>query len=116
MIKKKDDLVLETKQGLRGGVGTATLAPYLHEGDMPGIATASMVILSAGASIGQHTHEGTAELYLLIDGSGRAFLDGVSFPVTAGDAFVVRTGHSHGLENTGKGELKIFAAITPDHG
>jgi mannose-6-phosphate isomerase-like protein (cupin superfamily) len=116
VIKKKDNLITEIKQGLRGGAGAATLTTYLGAGDMPGISTASIVTLAVDSSIGQHTHEGTAELYLLILGSGRAWLDGVSFPVEAGDAFIVRSGHSHGLDNTAQAELKLVAVITPDDG
>jgi quercetin dioxygenase-like cupin family protein len=116
VIKKRRDLVTESKKGLRGGVGAATLTTYLNGGDMPGILAASIVTLAVGSSIGQHTHEGTAELYLLTAGVGRAWLDGVSFPVGTGDAFIVRSGHSHGLDNTDSTELKLFAVITPDDG
>jgi mannose-6-phosphate isomerase-like protein (cupin superfamily) len=62
-----------------------------------------------GSSIGLHTHGmDEEEFYLMLEGEGRMYRDGVSFPVRPGDLIRNRPGGTHSLENTGSTHLKLF--------
>lgn len=112
LIRRFDDLVWRTQANARGGDGVATSAPYLATGDMAAVSAAGCTVLEPGSSVGEHLHADTDELYLILEGHGTGSLDGQSFPVTAGDLFVVRAGHAHGLVNDGAGPLAFFGLIT----
>lgn len=65
-------------------------------------------VLAPGSDIGWHTHtDDNEELYVVVEGSGLMSLDGEEFEVQPGDVILNRPGGSHGLKNTGKGELRI---------
>ena len=112
MIRKLEDLPEQVREGIRGGRGQALAVDYLAHGEMAGIAMASRITLEPGASIGDHVHPDTEELYLVLDGSGTGRLDGESFPVSPGDAWVCTRGHAHGLVNGGPDPLVFFAVLT----
>jgi len=97
---------------IRGGKGPAESADYLGKGEMDGVLGAGRTILAVGSSIGEHTHPTTEELYLVVEGRGRAVLDGEAFPVGPGDLYVCKAGHSHGLSNDGEVPLVLFALMT----
>jgi mannose-6-phosphate isomerase-like protein (cupin superfamily) len=113
MIRRLAELTLTPKLNVRGGVGPAQGAAYLAGDDMAGVLAAGRTVLAAGSSIGEHSHPDTEELYLILDGQGRGVLDGRSFPVAAGDLFVVKAGHSHGLINDSDATLTYFGLMTP---
>ena len=64
-------------------------------------------VLHAGASIGYHLQK-TDEVYYIIGGSGKMKINGREFEIKPGDAILTRGGSSHGLEQTGKGDLTII--------
>lgn len=113
MIRRKVEAREELRDAMRGGVGKALLREVVSPGDMAGVDFVSVVTLESGSSVGSHRHGGTEELYLVIEGSGLATLDGESFEVGPGDAFLVKDGHSHGLENTSSTLLSFVAVLTP---
>ena len=115
MIRRSRDIACEVKEGIRGGAGRALAREYLRRGDMGGVLGMSVTTLEPGASIGEHTHPATEELYFVLAGTGNGSLDGERFPVEAGDAYVVRAGHSHGLAAGAAGTLSFLAVLTrPD--
>lgn len=64
-------------------------------------------VLHPGSAIGYHLqHED--EIYYIISGTGEMQMNGKSFPVKAGDAILTRPGSSHGLKQTGDGDLVIL--------
>ena len=67
--------------------------------------------LEPGASIGYHTHSANEEVYVIMAGEGRYCEDEKYMDVKGGDILLCREGHSHGIENSGKGTLIIGAAI-----
>ena len=113
MIRKLAELPVTAKMNARGGVGPARSSAYLADGDMAGVLAAGQTVLEPGSSIGEHNHPSTEELYLILDGQGQGVLDGRSFPVAAGDLFVVKAGHSHGLINDSDATLTYFGLMTP---
>lgn len=102
----------EPRQAIRGGAGAARCADYLRMGDMDGVVGCGRTELQPGSSVGEHAHPNTEELYLIVEGRGTGVLDGRRFPVEAGDAFVVKAGHSHGIENDSEGILTFVGLLT----
>lgn len=112
MVKRRDQMSETIKESIRGGVGRARAVEYLAAGEMEGIAAASLLTLEPGTTIGDHLHDGTEELYLILSGEGTGSLDGERFPVRPGDLWVVRTGHRHGIENGPDRPLEFLAVLT----
>jgi len=100
------------KEGIRGGTGKALAVDYLAPGEMAGVLMASRITLEPGASVGEHPHPETEELYLVLEGEGTGFLDDEAFDVSPGDAWVCKAGHTHGVEAGRKGPLTFFAVLT----
>ena len=63
-------------------------------------------VLHRGAAIGYHL-QATDEVYYIIGGRGKMTINGNAFPVKPGDAVLTRSGSSHGLAQTGAGDLTI---------
>ena len=64
-------------------------------------------VLHPGSAIGYHLQK-EDEIYYIISGTGEMQMNGKNFPVKAGDAILTRPGSSHGLKQTGKGDLVII--------
>jgi mannose-6-phosphate isomerase-like protein (cupin superfamily) len=62
------------------------------------------------SSIGYHLQE-TDEVYYVLSGMGKMTIDGREFFVKPGDAILTRGGSSHGLVQTGDGDLTIVIAF-----
>jgi quercetin dioxygenase-like cupin family protein len=101
-----------SRQGIRGGAGSGRAADYLGRGDMDGILACGRTELQPGASVGEHAHPDTEEFYLVLEGRGTGILDGARFPVQAGDAFVVKAGHTHGMVNDSPDLLSFLGVLT----
>ncbi len=112
MIKKIGNMPFQVKENIRGGSGKALAVDYLAPQEMAGVLAASRITLEPGASVGEHPHPNTEELYLVLEGSGTGFLDGEAFDVGPGDAWICKAGHTHGLKNGSAGPLAFFAVIT----
>lgn len=112
MIRRLSDRPREPRENIRGGTGRAEVVDYFTAGEMAGIQAVTRVTLAPGASVGEHPHPHQEELYLVLAGSGVGLLDGVAFPVEAGDAFLCSAGHAHGLRNPGSEPLTFLAVLT----
>lgn len=112
MIKKLQGLPSQEKEKIRGGVGRALAVDYLAPEEMAGVLAASRMTLEPGASIGEHPHPETEELYLVLEGTGTGFLDGEAFEVGPGDAWVCKAGQTHGLQNDPRAPLTFLAVLT----
>jgi mannose-6-phosphate isomerase-like protein (cupin superfamily) len=111
MIRRHFEVREERRESVRGGVGTVRLREVVASGDMVGVDFVSLVTLEPGASIGEHRHEGSEELYLILEGEGTASLDGTQFSVGRGDSYIVKDGHTHGLANGPERPLSIVAVL-----
>jgi len=116
MKMKNAELKGVWKEGIRGGMGKAQAVDYLAPDEMAGVLMATRIALEPGASVGEHLHPETEELYLVLEGQGVGFLDGESFDVGPGDAWLCKAGHTHGLTNSGKAQLVFFAVLTRAEG
>jgi quercetin dioxygenase-like cupin family protein len=112
MLKRAKELPQVPKEKIRGGAGKALAVDYLAADEMAGVLAASRITLEPGASIGEHPHPETEELYLVLEGTGTGFLDGEAFDVGPGDAWVCKAGQTHGLQNDPGAPLTFFAVLT----
>ena len=70
-------------------------------------------VLPAGASVGQHHHLETEEIYYILEGSGQMIVGTQIRAVEAGDAVFIPRGHTHTLENTGQTPMTILLVCGP---
>jgi mannose-6-phosphate isomerase-like protein (cupin superfamily) len=92
-----------------GGVGDV-LCTYVLKADdsQSGIRFVHDGIIQPGSGIGEHEHDGEEELYYVLEGHGTMILDGESWPMGPGDVSLVRSGHTHGLINTGDRDMRLL--------
>ncbi|HLP30389.1 MAG TPA: cupin domain-containing protein [Geothrix sp.] len=112
MIRKDADLVGEVKANIRGGLGSALDTSLLKAGEMHGVLSLGRVTLEPGATIGEHAHPNTEDLYLILEGHGIGILNGARFPVGPGDLFLVKAGGNHGLINDSDQPLTFLGLLT----
>ncbi|HNQ77819.1 MAG TPA: cupin domain-containing protein [Acidobacteriota bacterium] len=84
---------------------------YLTENGQRNIKFISRLELEPHTVIGEHLHDSDEEFYLVLEGDGKGVLDGESFDLEAGDAFVCKTGHTHGI-TAGKKGLTFLAVLS----
>lgn len=102
----------EARKNMRGGDGEVTIINWLADDDKPAnVRLAGVLELPPGASIGVHKHEGEAEIFHIISGSGEYDDNGEILNVKAGDTALCPSGASHGIKNTGEELLRLNAVI-----
>jgi len=69
--------------------------------------------ISSGQTTAAHFHKTTEEIYYILEGSGKMFLDGRTFAVTRGDSILIKPGQTHCIENTGDEELRLLCCCSP---
>ena len=113
MIRRSDEIKTELREKMRGGDGTVKARALLNGADeMYGKGRLfSEMALAPGCSIGTHKHEGESETYFIVRGSGEYDDNGVLRSVSAGDVTFTGDGESHGIRNTGSGDLVFVALI-----
>ncbi|MEG2575247.1 MAG: cupin domain-containing protein [Christensenella sp.] len=97
-----------------GGCGKGNAQLYHWLGDSPAcpnLALLSTITLERGATVGDHAHHGEAEVYFITQGSGEYNDNGKTVDVAAGDVTICYKEETHGLKNTGDGELVFHAII-----
>lgn len=112
MIRRLSELPVEPKFNIRGGLGAGSGVDLLRLGEMAGVLSLGRVTLEPGATIGEHAHPNTEDLYLILAGRGVGILDGERFPVGPGDLFLVKAGGSHGLVNDSDAPLTFLGLLT----
>lgn len=68
--------------------------------------------LAAGEDIGEESHQ--LDQFIRVEkGEGKAVLDGVEQPLTAGSAVIIPLGTRHNIVNTGIESMKIYTLYAP---
>ena len=67
--------------------------------------------LPAGATIGLHAHEDTAEIIFFLSGTGKMLLDGEIEPIGAGLCHYCPKGSAHSMINEGDEEITFYAVV-----
>ncbi len=112
MIRYQKDMPTATEENPAGGIGTMmaqTLFTPAETGGKTGMF--AVVTLDPGSIVGEHLHTGEAEVYYILSGQGVIIEDGKRFPISAGDAELCLSGHSHGLENTSPAPIVFLAMV-----
>ncbi len=73
-------------------------------------------VFAPGGRTPPNTHRAAEEAFFVLAGHGRALADGADMPIGPGDAFVLRPGVEHVVENTGAGKLYCLTLMVPDEG
>jgi quercetin dioxygenase-like cupin family protein len=66
-----------------------------------------------GGRLAPHRHD-QAEVYLVLDGTGRVTLDGVASEVRPGASVFIPGGALHGIEATGEQDLRLAYVLAAD--
>jgi mannose-6-phosphate isomerase-like protein (cupin superfamily) len=106
-------MVLETREKVRDGQGTAAFTHFV-EGKgavQKNTNLLAEITLPQGASIGYHQHIDETEFYLILEGTGTVNDNGKEKPIQPGDAMITGNGAFHSIANTGGIPLKMIAAI-----
>ena len=69
--------------------------------------------VQAGATTRAHRLRGVVERYLIVEGEGRAMVDGVENDVRPGDIVVIPAGASQRIANTGIRDLVFYCVCSP---
>jgi len=105
-VVERDADVAKDEPGPHNGLGQST--GYIFFEKVPNLKFSFRKrVLHKGASIGYHLQE-TDEVYYMLSGSGKMTINGKEFAVKSGDAILTRSGSSHGLVQTGEGDLSII--------
>jgi len=96
-----------------------TTIPHFKDGE--GSITAAMHVDASGkimllrihpdSSIGMHKHETNYEVCYILSGTGKAVINGVEEPLSAGVCHYCPKGSEHTLINTGKDDLVMYAIV-----
>jgi mannose-6-phosphate isomerase-like protein (cupin superfamily) len=100
MLRKQIEMEREAIENCHEGSGLLDCTTVLTKGDSElGIQFMHDDLLEPGATIGEHLHGDSEEVYFVVEGRGTLIMDGEESPVGPGDVSVVSPGHSHGLIN-----------------
>jgi len=111
MFHLKNEMNVEIKSKLRGGVGDLEFCHLFSGEELGGRADLfAIVTLEPGQSVGEHPHTTNGEAYVILSGSATVTEDGESRMLQAGDAEFCADGHTHSIFNH-TGEPATFLAL-----
>jgi len=112
MIRRAHELHSETVNSRFGGKGDLKVTRILEPDQFGGKGRLfARNLLKPGTSIGLHRHQGDAETYYILRGSGTVDDNGVKTAVGPGDVLFTANGEQHSIENTGTADLEFIALI-----
>ena len=112
MIKMAGEQLVRVRENVRGGEGTLVFHDFLLAEDSFGVGKLfSRTVIPAGASIGEHRHEGEFEVYYVLSGVVEALDNGSWVALHTGDTHVCASGESHALRNFGSTEAEVLMLI-----
>ncbi|MFF5145034.1 cupin domain-containing protein [Streptomyces sp. NPDC013157] len=75
------------------------------------------VVIEPGASVGEHVHLRTEEIYYIVKGHAVVTMDGVEIHAKAGDLITTPIGSSHSIANRGGEDMHFFVTeVFPGEG
>lgn len=72
-----------------------------------------LMTLREGEDIGSEVHPGTDQILFIVEGQGKAVINGKTYPVAENDFVFVPAGARHNLTNSEDEELKLFTVYSP---
>ena len=115
MIKTAGHQQVRIRENVRGGEGALAFHDFLMAEESFGAGKLfSRTVLPAGASIGEHRHEGEFEVYYVLAGTVEVFDGGAWVTLDRGDMHLCASGESHALRNSGTQEAEVLMLILND--
>ena len=116
MVHKNGTYRTELRPAMHGGDGTVKIEHLWDEAnELRGLNRLfGRLTLAPGTSIGFHQHEGEAEVFVVIAGTGEIDDNGEKKPVAVGDTILTGFGAGHGVRCTGDTDLVLLAVITKE--
>ncbi len=112
MIRRSQTLASRPSPAMRGGEGVGQVQAYFDpQSFSTPLAAFNVMILEPGVSIGEHRHEGSEEVYWVLEGRAEVTDEGQAALLEPGDALLTRDGQSHSLRNPGPGRLRFLAVL-----
>lgn len=72
-----------------------------------------LMSIPVGGDIGMETHADVDQILVIVDGEGKAILNGQESPIAEHDLIFVPAGTEHNFVNTGKEDLKLYTVYAP---
>ena len=102
-----------TVLGVHGAAGTTGWKAFYTRRELESATEAvEWATLPPGGVSGEHRHTRTEEIYLILDGTGEFFLNGIPHQVSPGSLALTTPGNTHGLRNTGTTTLNWWVIET----
>lgn len=115
MIKTAGEQQVRIRENVRGGEGALAFHDFLLAEESYGAGKLfSRTELPAGASIGEHRHDGEFEVYYVLAGTVETLDGGVWQTMRRGDMHLCASGESHALRNNSAEEAQILMLILSD--
>ena len=114
MIKTKEELIREVAGNGKGGIKLALTDLKKFPGVSDKLGMFSIAEVGYGEMVDYHVHEGDAELYYILEGTGLYDDNGEMKTVTPGTVTFTPSGSGHSIKNVGEGMLKFVALIIKD--
>ena len=112
MIRTAGQQNVRVRENVRGGEGSISFHDFLTAEDAFGAGHLfSKTVIPAGASIGEHRHEGEFEVYYVLSGTVEALDNGKWVALHAGDTHLCASGEGHALRNFGTAEAEVLMLI-----
>ena len=115
MIKTAGEQQVRIRENVRGGDGAVAFHDFLLTDESFGAGKLfSRTELPAGASIGEHRHDGEFEVYYILSGTAEVTDNGTVVTLHAGDMHLCASGGSHALRNPSEEDLEVIMLILND--
>lgn len=112
MVRRNNEMKTYDRPEMKGGAGKAVLTDLLSADEMLGKGRLySVIALEPGCSIGEHRHEGEAEIFYILEGEAAAHDNGAEVRLSPGDLLYTGDGDSHDIRNCGSSTLRLLALI-----
>jgi len=112
MIKKNKQMRTESREKMRSGNGCVSIMHYFNKEEFKvPVRLCAKLTLMPGTSIGNHTHEKEAEIFIVLSGTAEVTDGDVTQIISAGDATLTNPGESHSVRAIGDAPVEIVAVI-----
>lgn len=111
MIKTKEEIKREVAGNGKGGIKLALSDLKNFPGINEKLGMFSVAEVGYGEMVDYHVHEGDAELYYILEGTGLYDDNGEMKAVAPGTVTYTPNGCGHSIKNVGDGILKFIALI-----
>jgi mannose-6-phosphate isomerase-like protein (cupin superfamily) len=112
VIRKESELKEILVPNMRGGQGVGRQSQFFQPQDFSTpLAAFNVVTLDPGVSVGFHKHEGSEEVYWVLQGRGLAQDDDREVEMNPGDALLTQDQHAHSIANPGPGPLRLLTVL-----